>query len=195
MAWPSTWTDRLDRDRTPSIPGHELAGGHRPRLRHDGTLAGTASLRLHRLTRAAPWPSTRPSRHATSRPCRATSTSRWARACRSRAYCVAGTVPARPPSGGAERPAHGAAGAVGSIVTQLALRPAPTSSARTPADRRRRSTSARRSSSTSRMTPWRTSARRPGLDVIGGDIGKRSAGLIRAGGPWCRSWTAGDAAL
>ncbi|MBV8793347.1 MAG: NADP-dependent oxidoreductase [Hyphomicrobiales bacterium] len=26
MAWPSTWTDRSDRDRTPSIPGHELAG-------------------------------------------------------------------------------------------------------------------------------------------------------------------------
>src|SRR5256885_1677889 len=26
MAWPSTWTDRLDRDRTPPIPGHELAG-------------------------------------------------------------------------------------------------------------------------------------------------------------------------
>ncbi|MFI9836297.1 alcohol dehydrogenase catalytic domain-containing protein [Nonomuraea sp. NPDC051941] len=26
MAWPSTWTDRLDRDRTPSIPEHELAG-------------------------------------------------------------------------------------------------------------------------------------------------------------------------
>src|SRR5438552_6375558 len=26
MAWPSTWTDRVDRDRTPSIPGHELAG-------------------------------------------------------------------------------------------------------------------------------------------------------------------------
>src|SRR4029079_10466350 len=22
MAWPSTWTDRLDRDRTPVIPGH-----------------------------------------------------------------------------------------------------------------------------------------------------------------------------
>src|SRR5256885_13539246 len=27
MAWPSTWTDRVDRDRTPSIPGHEMAGG------------------------------------------------------------------------------------------------------------------------------------------------------------------------
>ena len=26
QTWPSTWTDRLDRDRTPSIPGHELAG-------------------------------------------------------------------------------------------------------------------------------------------------------------------------
>ena len=26
LAWPSTWTDRLDRDRAPSIPGHELAG-------------------------------------------------------------------------------------------------------------------------------------------------------------------------
>ncbi len=25
-SWPSTWTDRLNRDRTPSIPGHELAG-------------------------------------------------------------------------------------------------------------------------------------------------------------------------
>src|SRR5205814_10347255 len=27
MAWPSTWTDRAGRDRMPSIPGHELAGG------------------------------------------------------------------------------------------------------------------------------------------------------------------------
>ena len=26
LAWPSTWIDRLGRDRTPSIPGHELAG-------------------------------------------------------------------------------------------------------------------------------------------------------------------------
>ena len=26
MEWPSTWTDRADRDRTQSIPGHELAG-------------------------------------------------------------------------------------------------------------------------------------------------------------------------
>src|SRR6476661_8684487 len=26
LEWPSTWTDRLGRDRTPSIPGQELAG-------------------------------------------------------------------------------------------------------------------------------------------------------------------------
>jgi NADPH:quinone reductase-like Zn-dependent oxidoreductase len=26
LSWPSTWTDRVGNDRTPSIPGHELAG-------------------------------------------------------------------------------------------------------------------------------------------------------------------------
>src|SRR5205085_714379 len=26
LTWPSTWTDRLGRERTPSIPGHEMAG-------------------------------------------------------------------------------------------------------------------------------------------------------------------------
>src|SRR3954466_6513245 len=26
LSWPSTWTDRRDRDRTPTIPAHELAG-------------------------------------------------------------------------------------------------------------------------------------------------------------------------
>src|SRR5690348_18113337 len=26
LTWPSTWTDRVGRDRAPSIPGHELAG-------------------------------------------------------------------------------------------------------------------------------------------------------------------------
>src|SRR5947209_8022322 len=26
LSWPSTWIDRLGRDRTPTIPGHELAG-------------------------------------------------------------------------------------------------------------------------------------------------------------------------
>src|SRR3954471_6969435 len=26
LTWPGSWTDRLGRDRTPSIPGHEVAG-------------------------------------------------------------------------------------------------------------------------------------------------------------------------
>src|ERR1700756_1908432 len=26
LTWPSTWTDRVGRDRTPSIPGHEFSG-------------------------------------------------------------------------------------------------------------------------------------------------------------------------
>jgi len=26
LSWPSTWTDRVGRDRTPAIPGHEVAG-------------------------------------------------------------------------------------------------------------------------------------------------------------------------
>jgi NADPH:quinone reductase-like Zn-dependent oxidoreductase len=26
LSWPSTWTDRTGRDRTPAVPGHELAG-------------------------------------------------------------------------------------------------------------------------------------------------------------------------
>src|SRR5262245_38394551 len=26
LTWPGTWTDRVGRDRTPSIPGHEVAG-------------------------------------------------------------------------------------------------------------------------------------------------------------------------
>jgi NADPH:quinone reductase-like Zn-dependent oxidoreductase len=26
LTWPSTWTDRVGRDRTPTVPGHELAG-------------------------------------------------------------------------------------------------------------------------------------------------------------------------
>ena len=45
LEWPSTWTDRRDRDRTPSIPGHELA-------RHEAAVIGVshgASFRAARL--------------------------------------------------------------------------------------------------------------------------------------------------
>jgi hypothetical protein len=43
-AWPSAWTDHLDRDRTPSSPGHELA-------RHEAVTGNShgASFRAARL--------------------------------------------------------------------------------------------------------------------------------------------------
>ena len=86
LAWPSTWTDRLERDRTPSIPGHGLAGvvtalGYGTR----GLSVGQRVLGSRTGIATAPWRSTRRSRHATSRRCRTTSTTRWARVFRSRA--------------------------------------------------------------------------------------------------------------
>jgi D-arabinose 1-dehydrogenase-like Zn-dependent alcohol dehydrogenase len=76
LTWPSTWTDRVGRDRTPSIPGHELAGvvtapgygttGCRLDRGCSGSRTGIATAR---------WRSMWPSRHATSHRCRATSTS------------------------------------------------------------------------------------------------------------------------
>src|SRR5881392_2576940 len=71
LVWPSTWTDRRQRDRTPSIPGHELAGvvtavGY-----------GTTGLSIRqRVFGLADWYRDRS---------RAMSTSRWARVCQSRA--------------------------------------------------------------------------------------------------------------
>jgi NADPH:quinone reductase-like Zn-dependent oxidoreductase len=29
LDWPGTWTDRAGRDRTPSVPGHEVSGESR----------------------------------------------------------------------------------------------------------------------------------------------------------------------
>jgi D-arabinose 1-dehydrogenase-like Zn-dependent alcohol dehydrogenase len=97
MAWPSTWTDRRGRDRTPSIPGHELAGvvtalgygttglsvGQRvfglTDWHRDGTLAEYVAVEARNL---APLPG-----DVDFGPDR-----------------VAGTVRPRPPSGGAECP-------------------------------------------------------------------------------------------
>jgi NADPH:quinone reductase-like Zn-dependent oxidoreductase len=78
LTWPSTWADRLGRLRTPVIPGQELAGvvtalGY-------GTRGLSVGQRVFGLTDSYPgrhpggsmWPP----RRATSRRCRATSTSR-----------------------------------------------------------------------------------------------------------------------
>jgi NADPH:quinone reductase-like Zn-dependent oxidoreductase len=105
VAWPSTWTDRRDRDRTPSIPGHELAGvvtalgygttglsvGQRvfglTDWHRDGTLAEYVAVEARNL---APLPGDVDFTVGASvnlGPDR-----------------VAGTLRPRPPSGGAERP-------------------------------------------------------------------------------------------
>src|ERR1700739_638572 len=70
LSWPETWTDRLGRDRTPSIPGHGVAGvGGAPGHGSAGLAGGVAA----------------PRRPAPSARCRATLPSRWLRACRSQA--------------------------------------------------------------------------------------------------------------
>ena len=84
LTWPSTWTDRRGRDRTPSIPGQELAGvvtalGYGD----DGAVGGTAGVRPHGLvSRRRAW-----REHVAIErlaPLPADVDFRWARACRCR---------------------------------------------------------------------------------------------------------------
>ena len=68
MGWPSTWTDRAGRDKTPSIPGHELAGSRGGSgYGATGLSVGQRVFGLADWHRDAPWPSTSRSRRATSR--------------------------------------------------------------------------------------------------------------------------------
>src|SRR5512147_2892030 len=122
LTWPSTWTDRLDRDRTPSIPGHELAGvvtalgygttglsvGQRvfglTDWSRDGTLAEYAAVEARNL---APLPGDVDFTVGASLPI--SGLTAW------QGLIVHGRLQA-----GQRVIAHGAAGAVGSVVTQLA---------------------------------------------------------------------------
>ena len=100
---------------------------------------------------------------------------------------------------------HGAAGAAGSMVTGSQASSARTSSApAAPPAVRRGSTSARWSSSTLKNDALEDAGGvDPVFDVIGGDIQRRSAGVIRAGGtlvtiaarPGRGPWTAWPSAL
>jgi NADPH:quinone reductase-like Zn-dependent oxidoreductase len=122
LAWPSTWTDRLDRDRMPSIPGHELAGvitalgygttrlsvgqrvfGLTDRYR-DGTLAECAAVEARNL---APLPGDVDFTVGASLPI--SGLTAW------QGLFEHGRLQA-----GQSVLVHGAAGAVGSMVTQLA---------------------------------------------------------------------------
>lgn len=122
LAWPSTWTDRFGRDRTPSIPGHELAGvvtalgygttglsvGQRvfglSDWYRDGTLAEYAAVEARNL---APLPGGIDFTVGASLPI--SGLTAW------QGLFEHGRLQA-----GQSVLAHGAAGAVGSMVTQLA---------------------------------------------------------------------------
>jgi NADPH:quinone reductase-like Zn-dependent oxidoreductase len=186
LTWPSTWTDRLDRDRTPVIPGHELAGvvialgygttglsvGQRvfglTDWYRDGTLAEYAAVEARNL---APLPGDVDFTVGASLPI--SGLTAW------QGLFDHGRLRA-----GQSVIAHGAAGAVGSVVAQLA-----------------------REFGAYVIGTGRTADRQSALDfgahefvdldnetledvgqvdlvfdLIGGDIGKRSARLVRAGG-------------
>jgi NADPH:quinone reductase-like Zn-dependent oxidoreductase len=186
LEWPSTWTDRLDRNRTPSIPGHELAGvvtalGYGTRglsvgqrvfgladWYRDGTLAEYVAVEARNL---APLPPDVDYTAGASLPI--SGLTAW------QGLFDHGRLQA-----GQRVIAHGAAGAVGSMVTQLA-----------------------REFGAYVIGTGRAADRQPALDfganefvdlanesledvghvdlvfdLIGGEIGKRSARLVRAGG-------------
>src|SRR6266403_6135577 len=106
LTWPSTWTDRVGRDRTPSIPGNELAGVvTAPGYGTNGAVDWTAGIRPHGLV----------SRRHAGGVCGRRGTQPHTAAGRRRLQRgrgprdagpdrMAGAVRARPPSRGAERP-------------------------------------------------------------------------------------------
>ncbi|WP_406081552.1 NADP-dependent oxidoreductase [Micromonospora sp. NBC_00858] len=186
MAWPSTWTDRLGRDRTPSIPGHELAGvvtalgygttglsvGQRvfglTDWTRDGTLAEYVAVEARNL---APLPAAVDFTVGASLPI--SGLTAW------QGLFEHGRLQT-----GQSVLVHGAAGAVGSMVTQLACEfGAYVIGTGRAADRQ----TALDFGAQEFVDLGNDALEDVGgvdlvFDVIGGDIGKRSAGLIRAGG-------------
>jgi NADPH:quinone reductase-like Zn-dependent oxidoreductase len=186
LAWPSTWTDRLGRERTPSVPGHELAGvvtalgygttglseGQRvfglTDWYRDGTLAEYTAVEARNL---APLPGDVDFTVAASLPI--SGLTAW------QGLFEHGRLQA-----GQSVLAHGAAGAVGSMVTQLArLAGAHVIGTGRAADRQKAlDFGAQEFVDLDGDTLEDVGRVDLVFDVIGGDIGKRSARLIRAGG-------------
>jgi NADPH:quinone reductase-like Zn-dependent oxidoreductase len=186
LGWPSTWTDRLDRDRTPSIPGHELAGvvtalgygttglsvGQRvfglTDWSRDGTLAEYAAVEARNL---APLPGDVDFTVGASLPI--SGLTAW------QGLLIHGRLRA-----GQRMIAHGAAGAVGSMVTQLAREfGAYVIGTGRAADRQ----AALDFGANEFVDLDNEDLEDVGqvdlvFDLIGGDIGKRSARLVRGGG-------------
>ncbi len=186
LTWPSTWTDRLDRDRTPSIPGHELAGvvtalgygttglsvGQRvfglTDWTRDGTLAEYAAVEARNL---APLPGDVDFTVGASLPI--SGLTAWQGLFEHGRLQVGQSVLV-----------HGAAGAVGSMVTQLACEfGAYVIGTGRAADRQRvLEFGAQEFVDLDNDALEDVGEVHLVFDVIGGDIGKRSAGPIRAGG-------------
>src|SRR6267143_376209 len=186
MAWPSTWTDRRDRDRTPSIPGHELAGvvtalGYGTRglsvgqrvfgltdWHRDGTLAEYVAVEARNL---APLPGDVDFTVGASLPI--SGLTAW------QGLFEHGRLRA-----GQSVIAHGAAGAVGSMVTQLArLAGAYVIGTGRAADRQKAlDFGANEFVDLDNEVLEDVGGVDLVFDLIGGDIGKRSARLVRAGG-------------
>ncbi|WNM43151.1 NADP-dependent oxidoreductase [Micromonospora halotolerans] len=186
LAWPSTWTDRLGRDRTPSIPGHELAGvvsalgygttglsvGQRvfglTDWTRDGTLAEYVAVEARNL---APLPGEVDFTVGASLPI--SGLTAW------QGLFEHGRLRA-----GQSVLVHGAAGAVGSMVAQLAREAgAYVIGTGRAADRQAAlDFGAQEFVDLENDTLEDVGGVDLVFDVIGGDIGKRSAGLIRAGG-------------
>ena len=184
--WPSTWTDRRDRDRTPSIPGHELAGvvtalgygttglsvGQRvvglADWHRDGTLAEYVAIEARNL---APLPGDVDFTVGASLPISGLT------ACR-------GLFQHGHLQAGQSALVHGAAGAVGSMVTQLAREAgAYVIGTGRAADRQKAlDFGAQEFVDLDNDVLEDVGGVDLVFDVIGGDIGKRSARLIRAGG-------------
>src|ERR1700748_1718095 len=186
MDWPSTWIDRAGRDRTPSIPGHELAGvvtalgygttglsvGQRvfgiADWHRDGTLAEYVAIEARNL---APLPGDVDFTVGASLPI--SGLTAW------QGLMVHGRLRAGP-----RVIAHGAAGAVGSMVTQLAREcGAYVIGTGRAADRQ----SALDFGANEFVDLDNEALEEVGavdlvFDLIGVDIGKRSACLIRTGG-------------
>jgi NADPH:quinone reductase-like Zn-dependent oxidoreductase len=186
LEWPSTWTDRRDRDRTPSILGHELAGvvtalgygttglsvGQRvfglTDWYRDGTLAEYAAVEARNL---APLPGDVDFTVGASLPI--SGLTAW------QGLFDHGRLRA-----GQSVLVHGTAGAVGSMVTQLAreaggyiIGTGRAADRQTVVD-----FGAQEFVDLEHDTLEDVGKVDLVFDVIGGDIGKRSAGLIRPGG-------------
>src|SRR5881409_2593658 len=186
LTWPSTWTDRVGRDRAPTIPGHELAGvvtalgygttglsvGQRvfglADWYRDGTLAEHVAIEARNL---APLPGDVDFTVGASLPI--SGLTAW-QGLFQHGHLQAGQIVL----------AHGAAGAVGTMVTQLAREAGAYVIGTGRAADRQKALEFGAQEFVDLENDTREGVGGDGRvhEVTGGDTQKRSAGLSRAGG-------------